>query len=635
MYKAATCTAILANPPYTTPTSPPLHINLSINMGLIVDGEVLPWDQGRNFADHIKDHGIIQLLNIWTTSKDRQNFPFKWGEEIECMIIAFDDKEKNAKLALCQEELLPKLKGYVSASGGQSRTMPSFQSEYGRYMIESTPGVPYEEDLSDLLTVETNMRQRRTLIRKLASKPNHVPLTLTVYPRVGVSDVFTEPHRVLSTDDKSMFLPEKAVTSIDPKYKAIADGIDSRRGHKPMIHLPVFRDSNTPRPFKDPTVPSDDTDLLPEHILLDAVSFGPGCCCLQVTMQAADIDQARILYDSLIPIAPLMLALTAASPAYKGFLSDVDCRWDMLSQCIDDRTQEEKRQRIPARWSHVRWYLTEEGVKYNDIEMVYCESTYGRLKEAGMDDILAKHFANLYIRDPLVVYPQRLDQDDEKSNEHFESIQSSVWQTLRFKPPTPSSKDMGWRVEFRSMEVQLTDFENAAFAVFVVLLSRALLKFSGVKWGLPISKVGENMRRAQERDAARLQKFWFNSGKEDEEMTLDEIINGKGNEFEGLMVIVRRYLDSLGDELVAKERSEIELYLDLVSRKARGALKTAATWIRDFVRSHPEYKHDSVITREINYDMLKAIDAMEKGEAENSAGLLPSHYSSRRTSNSK
>ncbi|KIO19700.1 hypothetical protein M407DRAFT_222350 [Tulasnella calospora MUT 4182] len=610
-------------------------------MGLIVDGPVLSWDKGKNFAGHIKDHGITQLLNVWKTSKNRRSLPFRWGEEIECMVIAFNDQERNAKLALCQEELLPRLKKYVSEHGGQSRTMPSFQSEYGRYMIESTPGIPYGNSISDLLIVESNMRQRLALRSfLLVNKPTHVPMTLTVYPRVGVPDVFTEPHRVRTTEDTSMFLPEEAVTSTDPKYTTIAQGIDSRRGHKPIINLPVFRDTNTPQPFRDPTVPPECTVLL-DHILLDAVSFGPGCCCLQVTMQAADIDQARILYDSLIPIAPIMLALTAASPAYKGFLSDVDCRWELLSKCVDDRTKEEqKTHRIPdSRWSYVRWYLTEEGKKYSDIELVYDEPAYERLTEAGMDDILAKHFANLYIRDPLVVYPNRLEQNDEQSNEHFESIQSSVWQTLRFKPPQPNC-DMGWRVEFRSMEVQLSDFENTAFAIFMVLLSRALLKFggNGAAWGLPISMVEENMKRAQERDAARSQRFLFNTSATPElgrdtygEMTMNEIINGKGDEFEGLMGLIRRYLNSLDAENEVGERSEVEVYLDLISKRAEGSLKTTATWIRDFVRSHPRYRHDSVIGREVNYDLLKAVNAIEKGERD-SDGLLPSSYLSRRAS---
>jgi len=40
------------------------------------------------------------------------------------------------------------------------------------------------------------------------------------------------------------------------------------------------------------------------------------------------------------------------------------------------------------------------------------------------------------------------------------------------------------------MEVQMTDFENAAFALFVVLLSRAILSFS-LTFYVPISKVSE------------------------------------------------------------------------------------------------------------------------------------------------
>jgi len=58
---------------------------------------------------------------------------------------------------------------------------------------------------------------------------------------------------------------------------------------------------------------------------------------------------------------------------------------------------------------------------------------------------------------------------------------------MRFKPPPPNS-NIGWRVEFRSTEVQITDFENAAFAVFIVLLSRTILSY-GLNFYVPISKV--------------------------------------------------------------------------------------------------------------------------------------------------
>lgn len=76
------------------------------------------------------------------------------------------------------------------------------------------------------------------------------------------------------------------------------------------------------------------------------------------------------------------------------------------------------------------------------------------------------------------------------------------------------------------MEVQPTDFENAAFAVFIVLLSRAILHYS-LNFYVPISKVSyqtvvsiqrmrsssdqvdQNMARAQKRDAVGSQKFYF------------------------------------------------------------------------------------------------------------------------------
>ena len=44
---------------------------------------------------------------------------------------------------------------------------------------------------------------------------------------------------------------------------------------------------------------------------------------------------------------------------------------------------------------------------------------------------------------------ESLVQDDEKSSDHFENLQSTNWQTVRFKPPAPGS-GIGWRVEFRS-----------------------------------------------------------------------------------------------------------------------------------------------------------------------------------------
>jgi glutamate--cysteine ligase catalytic subunit len=58
---------------------------------------------------------------------------------------------------------------------------------------------------------------------------------------------------------------------------------------------------------------------------------------------------------------------------------------------------------------------------------------------------------------------------------------------MRFKPPPPNSP-IGWRVEFRPCEVQITDFENAAIVCFVVLLTRVILSYQ-LNFIIPISKV--------------------------------------------------------------------------------------------------------------------------------------------------
>jgi glutamate--cysteine ligase catalytic subunit len=235
---------------------------------------------------------------------------------------------------------------------------------------------------------------------------------------------------------------------------------------------------------------------------------------------------------------------------------------------------------------------------------------------------------------------------------------------MRFKPPPPNS-NIGWRVEFRSMEVQLTDFENAAFSIFIVLLTRAILSF-GLTFYIPISKVSEtqnlnpmifdhlfcatkvdeNMKRAHKRDACRSEKFMFRknvfarksgqvmhhlhrttafdhgsaplgnghvlsngerfkspmslsparSGKmspvgekdlktnqtrvedEYEELTMDEIINGKRENcqcgqtsvetFPGLMGLISGYLNSL--DVSIEMRKKLDHYLEFIKKRATG-----------------------------------------------------------------
>jgi len=64
----------------------------------------------------------------------------------------------------------------------------------------------------------------------------------------------------------------------------------------------------------------------PNHIYMDTVGFGLGMSCLQMTFQASNIVEARHLYDQLTPLTPILMALSAASPIYRGYLADIDHR---------------------------------------------------------------------------------------------------------------------------------------------------------------------------------------------------------------------------------------------------------------------------------------------------------------------
>ena len=77
-----------------------------------------------------------------------------------------------------------------------------------------------------------------------------------------------------------------------------------------------------------------------------------------------------------------------------------------------------------------------------------------------------------------MVFPERVEIDDTTETDHFENIYSTNWNSMRFKPPPGFDSDIGWRVEFRTMDLQLTDFENAAYSIFLVLLSRTILTFN-------------------------------------------------------------------------------------------------------------------------------------------------------------
>jgi glutamate--cysteine ligase catalytic subunit len=54
-------------------------------------------------------------------------------------------------------------------------------------------------------------------------------------------------------------------------------------------------------------------------------------------------------------------------------------------------------------------------------------------------------------------------------------------------------------------------------------------------------------------------------------------------------------------------------YLDFIEKRATGELVTPATWIRNFVRNHEDYKFDSKVSDSIAYDLLTACQEIGEG----------------------
>jgi len=107
------------------------------------------------------------------------------------------------------------------------------------------------------------------------------------------------------------------------------------------------------------------------------------------------------------------------------------------------------------------------------------------LKKQGVPDRLAYHIVSLFQRDPVPAYENELNFDalmpgspccssgDELSTEeekedcvdwwtkvpptcdvsHFENLQSTNWNSLRFKSLPSVDTDIGWRVEFRPLDI--------------------------------------------------------------------------------------------------------------------------------------------------------------------------------------
>lgn len=318
-------------------------------MGLLTVGTLLTWEENKQYAQLVREKGIKQFLNVYNLVKTRTNDCLKWGDEVEFTLVKFDHKAKKCYLLLKADELLPTLNGPEERN---EKNLPSmWRPEYANYMVEGTPGSPYNHNIANFNKLESNMSFRRKQVQDMLGEDEYV-LSLTNFPFLGRPN-YTFPNYPVTPKDgitRSLFWVDPAIFLAHPRFQTLSKNIRQRRQCKVAINVPVFVDEKTPRPFVEDLNQYGDEEesatesklaAKPDHIYMDAMGFGMGCCCLQMTFQTQSVDEAKHMYDQLAPLTPILLALSASSPIWRGYLSDVDCRWDIISASCDDRTREE------------------------------------------------------------------------------------------------------------------------------------------------------------------------------------------------------------------------------------------------------------------------------------------------------
>lgn len=178
---------------------------------------------------------------------------------------------------------------------------------------------------------------RRSTVQGLLGS-DEIAITIPVFPRLGTARSFTTPD-LPHCDNGSHVNLDPLFTSYK-RWKCLADNLKSRRQREFELEVPLFQDINTSN----------------GSVLLDHFGYGSGGCALQVTLQAKNIDEACLLHDQLSILGPLMLAMTAGTPSYRGLLTDTDVRWNVLQSLLDDRTPEELLEMVRLQFQfHISW----------------------------------------------------------------------------------------------------------------------------------------------------------------------------------------------------------------------------------------------------------------------------------------
>ena len=70
------------------------------NMGLLILGAPLAWEDSKKYIDHVKQHGVEQFINLYNRYEGKTGSILRWGDEREYFVCSFDHEKKQTRLPL-------------------------------------------------------------------------------------------------------------------------------------------------------------------------------------------------------------------------------------------------------------------------------------------------------------------------------------------------------------------------------------------------------------------------------------------------------------------------------------------------------------------------------------------------------
>lgn len=590
------------------------------------------------------DGGLSELIDVWHRIKDRRSLDFCWRDRLEYQIIKLDHSRQQA--ILCPDQTMV-LRRIERANGRMWLWRPGST----KFALEAANSRPHSPQLEDLLAIEQSFTRRRQYLRSLLNN-DQAPFTLNALPDLG--EIKTESQK----SESSKSAPVKQVSAVPQRTLSM-----HARAQSMHVRAQSYSNISMDKTRSEPASPTSKFSRLSRprlrsiatesHLHIPQLKSPPtppvfysGGRGLHVTFGCHDLREARYLHDQMCVLSPVMLAFTASTPIHKGRLCEYDVRMESIPESSDDSKTcsavRPWRQLYPT-------YLGLDAPRSRITRSTTNKEVFQRLKMEGFDDAMALFCAQGYSSaSPQTSKKSSSSQTPERNagSRLFHEFTASLNPYVQLELPSPHDLRVAFRVTFAAMEIQLTDFSNAAVIFFLALLRFAILGFD-LDFRLPPHMVAENLAKAHKQDSILSEQLWwrsvrwrvgfgFNSNEQplttDAEpslVSIDYIINGDPSRPEtvGLSGVLDAYLADVEDSSDAGSFADhnnnhpaattsdadletIARYLAFIRRRAKGTVPTEAKLIRNFVHNHPEYEANAPLTQSMWCDLVKRTEEL-------------------------